>query len=190
MRESLLSLARRALAGYLVDQLIGKRSVMYEVALRQVPERSLLCLLRHVQNDAEVVALGKEFVSIVRNPQLTRSTGPASSAFSIYHGEVSEDSDGPVEWCLPVPADKAADLAADFPVLRLRTEPAHEEAYVDLGQAEMTPAQWQLASQVLFSWVTEQQRRPGNLGVRVTYRASKPITAESRPDCDFALPLG
>ena len=162
---------------------------MYEVALRQVPERNLLCLLRHVQNDAEAVALGKEFVSIIRNPQMTRSAGPASAAFSVYHGEVSEDSDGPVEWCLPVPADKAAELAADFPVLRLRTEPAHEEAYVDLGQAEMTPAQWQLASQALQSWVAAQQRRPGNLGVRVSYHASKPITAESRPDCDFAVPL-
>jgi hypothetical protein len=88
-----------------------------------------------------------------------------------------------------LPLTKAAELAADFPVLHLRTEPAHEEAYVDLGQAEMTPAQWQLASQALQSWVAAQQRRPGNLSVRVTYQASRPVTAESRPDCDFAVPL-
>ncbi len=180
---------RRALAGHLVDQLTGKRSVMYEVALRQVPERNLLCLLRHVENDTAAVALGKEFVGIVRDPRMTRSAGAARSAFAIYHGEVSEDSDGPVEWCLPVPAARAAELAVSFPALTLRTEPAHEEAYVHLGQAEMTPSQWQLASRALFSWVAAQQRQPGDLGVRVTYHASKPITASSRPDCDFALPL-
>jgi hypothetical protein len=130
---------------------------MYEVALRQVPERNLLCLLRHVDSEAAMVALGKEFIAVIRDPQMTGRTGPASSAFAIYHGEVSEDSHGPAEWCLPVPDDRAADLAATFPVLTLRTEPAHEEAYVELGQAEMTPPQWQLASQALSSCVTSQQ---------------------------------
>ncbi len=77
-----------------------------------------------------------------------------------------------------------------FPALALRTEPAHEEAYIDLGKAEMTPPQWQLASKALLSWVTAQQRRPGDLGIRVTFHATKPVTAASRPDCDFALPLG
>ena len=39
---------RRELAGYLVSRLRGKRSVMYEVATREMPERSLLCLKRNV----------------------------------------------------------------------------------------------------------------------------------------------
>ena len=38
--------ARRELADYLVNRLRGKRSVMYEVATREIPERSLLCLKR------------------------------------------------------------------------------------------------------------------------------------------------
>ena len=40
--------ARRALADYLVNRLSGKRSVMYEVATREMPGRSLLCLNRNV----------------------------------------------------------------------------------------------------------------------------------------------
>jgi len=41
--------ARRELATYLVTRLSGKGSViMYEVASRQMPERSLLCLKRNV----------------------------------------------------------------------------------------------------------------------------------------------
>jgi hypothetical protein len=35
---------RRRLAGYLVDGISGKRSVMYEVRTREIPARSLLCL--------------------------------------------------------------------------------------------------------------------------------------------------
>src|ERR1700730_1536838 len=40
--------ARRALATYMIDDLSGKRSVMYEVDTRDVPERALLCLKRNV----------------------------------------------------------------------------------------------------------------------------------------------
>ena len=40
--------ARRALAAYLIDELSGKRSVMYEVSTREMPERSLLCVKRNV----------------------------------------------------------------------------------------------------------------------------------------------
>src|SRR5580700_282767 len=38
--------ARRGLAGYLVDRLTGKGNVMYEVKIRDIPARSLVCRLR------------------------------------------------------------------------------------------------------------------------------------------------
>ena len=44
--------------------------------------------------------------------------------FPIYWGQVSADSDGPVEWCKPVSAAEAEGLAAQFPELTLRVEPA------------------------------------------------------------------
>jgi hypothetical protein len=43
--------ARRELAGFLVRDLKGERSVMYEVNVRSVPERSMLCVLRHLRWD-------------------------------------------------------------------------------------------------------------------------------------------
>jgi hypothetical protein len=92
-----------------------------------------------------------------------------------------------------VPDDQAEELAARFPELTLRREPAHEEAFVHLGLAlqtlQMTPAQWELVSETLRAWAAEQKRLPSGLGVRVTYLASPPITATSQPDCDFAVPL-
>ena len=51
--------ARRGLAGHLVSRLRGKRSVMYEVATREIPGRSLLCLKRNVARSEER-RVGKE----------------------------------------------------------------------------------------------------------------------------------
>ena len=78
-------------------------------------------------------AFGKEFIALLRHSQLPRIEGRAGAFFCIYWGEVSEDSDGPVEWCRPVPADEADALAARCPELTLRAEPAHQEAFVKLG---------------------------------------------------------
>ncbi len=94
--------ARRELADYLVNRLSGKRSVMYEVATREIPERSLLCLKRNVDEQG-AWALGKEFIAILRERPLPKMDGREGAMFTIYWGEVSADSDGPVEWCKPVP---------------------------------------------------------------------------------------
>jgi hypothetical protein len=163
---------------------------MYEVDMREIPARHLLCLRRTAVDQDAVVALGKQFIATLRDHELPRLEGRAGAAFLIYHGEVSADSDGPVEWCRPVPAGQAAGLAAVMPDLTLRTEPAHEEAFVYLGPGPVTPVQWQLASQALHSWAGTQHRMPSDLGVRVTFLASGPLTPDSRPDCEFAVPLG
>ena len=96
---------------------------MYKVATRTLPERSLLCRLRHVASEQETFALGKEFIAIFRERPLPLIEGIEDAPFLIliYHGEVSADSDGPVEYFRPVPAVQAKDLAARYPELTLRT---------------------------------------------------------------------
>jgi DNA-binding transcriptional MerR regulator len=179
---------RRDLALQLIDRLNGKESTMYEVATRAVPARTVLRLERHVSSDEEVWALGKEFVAHFKDGQVPRIDGRDGAAFQIYHGEVNADSDGPIEWCRPIPADRAEEIAAGFPELGLRSEPAHEEAFIALGTAEVSVPQWQLISEVLHSWARKQHRQASGLGVRVTYLASRGA-APYRPDCDFAVPL-
>ena len=99
-------------------------------------------------------------------------------------------SDGPVEFCWPVPQDLAGQLAASFPGLTLRTEPAHQEACIHLGQDPVTAAQSQLDS-AMGAWAAEQQRQPSDLPLRVTLLATTaPVTdASRRGGSDFALPL-
>jgi DNA-binding transcriptional MerR regulator len=194
--------ARRDLADYLVNRLGGKKSVMYEVATREIPERSVLCLKRNVDEQG-AWALGKEFIAILRERPLPKMNGREGAMFSIYWGEVSADSDGPVEWCKPVPQSDAKALAPHYPELSLRTEPAHREAYVALsndalpaGPGGNPPVHWQLASEALRAWAVGQgldpeslALKPEDLGVRITYFATEPVTATSAPYCDFAVPF-
>ena len=183
--------ARQRLAGYLVDRINGKRSVMYEVATREIPARSLLCLKRNVAGEKQAWALGKEFVALLLEHALPRLDPPAGAPFCIYWSEISEDSDGPLEWCRPVPEDRAQELAGELTELTLRSEPAHREAFVHLGRGgEIEPAQWQLVSEALHRWGEANAARPSDLGVRITYVAEGPPSPSNGPLCDFAVPLG
>ncbi len=175
---------------------------MYEVATREIPERQLLCLERNVGEQGEW-ALGKEFIAILSERPLPKMEGREGAMFSIYWGEVSADSDGPVEWCKPVPDGDALALASHYPELNLRTEPAHREAYVALpndaipaGPGGSPGVQWQLASEALRAWAEhggispeDLSLRPEDLGMRITYLASGPITETNEPYRDFAIPF-
>ena len=148
---------RRELADYLVSRLSGKRPVMYEVATREMPERSLLCLKRNVDEQGQW-AFGKEFIAIMRERPLPKIEGREGAAFCIQWGWVSADSDGPVEWCKPVPQAEAHALAEHYPELTLRTEPAHREVFVALPVGPGGHQQWQLAMESLQAWEQEQER--------------------------------
>jgi DNA-binding transcriptional MerR regulator len=191
--------ARRELADYLVNQLRGKRTVMYEVATREMPERSVLCLKRNV-DEKGAWALGKEFIAILRERPLPKMEGREGAMFSIYWGEVSADSDGPVEWCKPVPESDAKTLASHYPELSLRTEPAHREAYVAIpndplptGPGGTPSVHLQLAGEALRAWAGENgiddENQVEDFGMRITYFSVGPVTATSAPYCDFAAPF-
>ena len=183
--------ARRELATYLIDQLNGKRSIVFDVATREVPERSLLCMKRNVDTKG-AWAFGKEFIGLLRERQLPTLAGHDGATFCIFWSEVSEDSDGPIEWCRPVPRADAEALAATYPDFTLRIEPAHGEAFIPMTiGAEGAAQQWQTSAD-LEAWFDEQgfdpntlATKPGELGMRITY-----VFHEPAPDCDFAVPFG
>jgi hypothetical protein len=171
---------------------------MNEVSTRDIPERTVLCLKRNVDWPG-AWAFGKEFIAIIRERPLPKMPGRQGAMFCIYWGLVNDDSDGPIEWCWPVPASEAAALAPHYPELTLRTEPAHQEAFVTIAAAgEGAGASWQLAGETLDAWRIEQgitpedlAIKPEDLGIRITYLASGPVSEGSVPDdyCDFAVPF-
>jgi pimeloyl-ACP methyl ester carboxylesterase/DNA-binding transcriptional MerR regulator len=180
--------ARRELACYLVDRLNGKRSVMYEVSVREVPARRLLSLLRYVHQE-DFPAVARDFFGRFARGSVPLLAGIGGTPFMVYHGEVSEDSDGPVEWCRPVPDDVAGELAARFPDLTLRTEPEHEEAFVHLARdpARAPAAQSLIVSETLLAWAVEQHRRPNGSVRQIIVGRPKPPGPGL--ECDFAIPL-
>lgn len=181
--------AQRELVGYLIDRLHGKKPAMYEVAVRDIPARSLLSLMRRAHQD-EVMQIGREFfIHRMARGGVARVEGIAGAPFTIYYGEVSGDSDGPVEFCWPVPDGQAAEIAARFPDLTLRTEPAHQEAFVSQGR----PGTWdneaeaEIAIETLITWAAEQQRQPSD-GLRMVL-IFNPAHQAAGPDTEFALAL-
>jgi DNA-binding transcriptional MerR regulator len=183
---------RRELADYLVNRLRGKGPVMYEVATREMPERSLLCLKRNVDVQGQF-GFGKEFIAILRERPLPKIEGREGAFFCIYWSHPTADGDGLIEWCKPVPAGDVHTLAEHYPELTLRTEPAHLEMFVALP-AGYGAAQWSLACESLDAWGQEQAREhegdrlaltPEDLGLRTTYLAAGP----SDPGVDLAVPF-
>ena len=184
-------LARGDLAGLLVNELLGKRSTMYEVEVRRVPERRMLSLIRRLHQDELIPKSRELFIFPLR--EAPRIEGYDGAPFMIFHGEISGDSDGPIEWCRPVPADQAEEIAARFPLYSLRTEPAHEEAFV----RQESPGAWasgtqaELAIQALRAWATEHGRQPlgdGSGAVRMVL-ISNPANGGRGPDSQFAVTL-
>jgi DNA-binding transcriptional MerR regulator len=196
--------ARRELADYLVSRFSGQRSVMYEVATREIPERSLLGLKREVDEQGQW-EFGQEFIGIWRQRPLPLMEGRAGAAFCIWWSHPSADSDGLIEWCRPVPAAEATALAGRYPELTLRTEPAHTEAFVTLPGwgGPQAAVSWQLAVESLGAWAQEQEREHADepeprlaltdedLGLRTTYLATPGMTAATVPDdyVDLAVPF-
>lgn len=183
--------ARRELVGFLVDRLSGRTPDMSdknnEVKLRDLPARPMLCQMQHVRAD-EVLAAGKAFLGMFRDASVRRLEGVAGAMFVVYYGEVGEDGDGPIEWCRPVAEEDAEQLAAQFPELTLRTEPAHQEAYIFQGMAaQVGEPQAAVATERLMAWVTAERRQPTG-GMKMVY-ISNPANGGAGPDCEFAIAL-
>ncbi|WP_327068891.1 helix-turn-helix domain-containing protein [Kitasatospora sp. NBC_01250] len=181
--------AQRVLVARLVDRLHGEKPAMYEVTVRDIPERSLLSRISRVHQDELEEVTRELFIRRLRGGGAPRTEGVAGAPFIVYHGEVSGDSDGPVEWCWPVPAERAEEVATGFPDLTLRTEPAHQEAFVrqDAPGRWVSSAQAEVAVESLYAWAADRHRRPsgGLRGVLVP----DPAGTGAGPYCEFAIAL-
>jgi DNA-binding transcriptional MerR regulator len=178
---------RRALAAYLIDELSGKRhAIMTSTHGTSPPEASC----RSNATSKEWTPRGRSARSsspCFGSTSCRTYRGAPGAFFCIYWGEGSDDSDGPMEWCRPIPADEAEALAARCPELTLRAEPAHQEAFVKIGDGQIDGADWQMVSRSLEAW-SEQRPDilPADLGVRITY-----LPSEAGQDTyqDFAVPF-
>ncbi|AUY51480.1 MerR family transcriptional regulator [Streptomyces sp. CB01881] len=126
---------QRELAVYLRVQLSGggeRTPSMYPIERREVPEQTVLSERRHVR----IGELSAWIPAACRRMEAVADGcgGVAGPPFVIYHGEVSEDGDGPVEVCVPVDPALAGHAG---PAATVRVEPAHDELYTRLTRSQM-----------------------------------------------------
>ena len=148
-----------------------------------------MCLKRHVEGQPGAFGSAR-IVGILKDRPLPHMGGVAGAAFCIYHGEVNEDSDGPIEWCRPVPQDRAEEIAARVP----RARPAHRDRTRGSIRPPGQGTHHQLCSAAANRREppylgAEHGRQPSELGARVMYLTTPPVTPESVPECDFAVPV-
>lgn len=107
--------------------------------------------------------------------------GVTGAAFVIYHGEVNEDSDGPVELCVPV-------SGATGPGVASRIEPAHREAFLRIRKSQVEFPQILGAYEQVEQWVRDTGNTPAGSPREVYFNDF--LTAG--PDdfaCDVAWPI-
>jgi DNA-binding transcriptional MerR regulator len=153
--------AKQELVGFLINQLTGKETTMYEVAVRDLPARALLTISEQLTADqigAFATPLFARFGGRMPSP-----AGHAGLAFLRYNGELSNDSDASVEFCCPVNEADIDEIAGRYPEMATSTEPAGREAYISVAKADMMTTlgieslhQWLIAHDEQTDWLPRQ----------------------------------
>ncbi|HWV35531.1 MAG TPA: GyrI-like domain-containing protein, partial [Thermomicrobiales bacterium] len=167
----------------LIDLAGKKRSFdMFAIEEREIPGQRVLTEQRHTTVDG----LTAWFDDCM--PRLhglaARHGGVAGPAFIIYHGEVSEESDGPVEVCIPIHSDHS--VALDAPT---RIEPAHREAYTRIAKSLVEYPQILTAYDAVEQWITENGKTIAG-PPREVYFADLMNAGPDDEVVDIAFPIG
>ncbi|MEV0092603.1 MerR family transcriptional regulator [Streptomyces sp. NPDC050738] len=168
---------QRALVAHLRDRLSGERKAnMYEVRTVDVAERAVLCERKHLYTDELPEWIGASIDRLVTAAE--GYGGVADAPYVSYYAEVSPESDGPAEACVPVREPGAA----------TRVEPAQRLAYVRITKAQVAYPQILSAFEAVEAWVEKE-------GLSITGPCREIYFADwgaAGPDdevCDVAFPV-
>jgi DNA-binding transcriptional MerR regulator len=175
--------SQRELAAHLRNRLQGGEGSfdMYEIHERDVPEQTVLTEQRHVQADELPRWIGAAMTRLMKSARTLG--GPAGYPFVVYHGEVNQDSDGPVEVCVPVKVGQEATAEA-----AVRQEPAHHEAYVRLRKAQVAFPQILSAYDAVSQWISAKRLSVAG-SPREVYFSDFGSATPTDEVCDVAFPV-
>ncbi|MET9825710.1 MerR family transcriptional regulator [Streptomyces sp. NPDC006349] len=184
---------QRTLAEYLRGRLSGRGSEVYEkfvVETVDVPERVVLSETRHTLADELSPWIG---ASLGRLEEAAGDCGGVTAApFVVYHAEVSMESDGPAESCVPV-ADAAAarrwsEERGRTWQTRVRVEPARRLAYTRITKAQVAHPQILAAFEAVEEWIAARGLTVAG-PCREVYFADWEAAGPEDPVCDVAFPV-
>ncbi|MER7759618.1 MerR family transcriptional regulator [Streptomyces sp. NPDC097619] len=175
--------AQRELASHLRIHLLGDEGNldMYEILQREVPEQLVLTEQRHVTPEELPEWIGAAIGRLA--PVAEAHGGFFGHPFVVYHGEVDEDGDGPVEVCVPVDPARAG----TYPVPS-RTEPAHTAAYTRITRAQVRYPQILSAYDAVHAWAA-REGRTATAAPREVYFADWATLTPTDPACDITVPV-
>jgi len=174
---------QRQLAAHLRIRLAGeeRRFDMYEIREREVPEQFVLTEQRHVRAPELSQWLPEAIDRLVESAE--KRGGRVGDVFVVYHGEVNEDSDGPVEVCVPVGSGR--DESNEVPS---RREPGHKEAYVRITKAQVEYPQILSAYDAVAQWIGTRGRTVTG-SPREVYFGDFDAASPTDEVCDIAFPV-
>ena len=172
---------RRRLVRYLQDLLTGKDHPVYDIQTRDVPEQKVLSTQRNLTAGDLPDFIDQAYSRMFAH--LHAAGVPVSGApFVVYHGEVSEDSDGPVEACLPFTG-----TVEPAGALGVRLEPAHTEAYTRIPKRQIQFPDILRAYDAVSDWLQHHGERL-TLPPREVYFTDMTTAADNDPAADIAFP--
>ncbi|MFJ8634048.1 MerR family transcriptional regulator [Streptomyces sp. NPDC093568] len=184
---------QRTLAEYLRGRLSGRSSEMnakFVIETVDVPEQVLITETRHVLAGELPAWIG---ASLGRLESASRECGGITAPpFVVYHSEVSMESDGPAESCVPVADESAARAWVERHgrswETKVRVEPAQRLAYTRITKAQVAHPQILAAFEAVEAWIPKNglwQAGP----CREVYFAEWDALGAEDPACDVAFPV-
>ena len=174
---------RRVLASYIQAKLTGGDMPGYDISTRAIGRRTIASISRHLHAGETEAFFADAFARL-------RSAAPglegiAGCPYLIFYGDVSDDSDGPLELCRPVAARPGHAIGDD---VQVREEPAHAEAYIRVAMKDMGWPALAPAADALEAWLRTQRREPAG-ALRQVLIADQRTAAPDTPVCDLTIPL-
>ncbi|MDQ0735095.1 hypothetical protein [Arthrobacter agilis] len=155
--------------------------IMFPVTTREIPAQTLLTEQAYVDapNRSDwIVQTG-----IRQQAAAAGLGGQVDASIVMYHGDVSKDSDGPVESALPIDIERAKDTT-----LRTRVEPAHLEAFVTITRAHIRYPDILSAYDSIRIWIDENDVEQAG-SPREYYFADPSTGPDEEPVAHVAFPI-
>jgi DNA-binding transcriptional MerR regulator len=172
---------QRSLADHLRTSLSESKEdhPMFDITTREVGEQTVLTEQRHIT----VQGLGAWIAEAGERQMraLAGVGGPCGASFVIYHGEVNEDSDGPVEVCSPVDGHVPEGAAT-------RIEPAHREAFARISKTQVRFPDILAAYDAVETWAARNGERVSGPPREIYFRDLMSASADELV-ADVAYPI-
>lgn len=172
---------RRRLIRYLNQYLVGKGQTMFTVETRETDEQKVASI-----EERHFVGTLPPFIDRAMGTihgHLQDADVETGIPFVIYHGEVNNDSDGPVEVC--VPFEGSLEPLQD---IRVRMESGGKEAYTRITKGQVEFPRILEAYDAVATWI-EENNLSERSAPREIYFGDWAVVGDDEPAVDIAFPL-